>query len=178
MYGGPSSLDLFEPKPELDKRHGEQLPGPVDVLFGNPGPLMRSPFQFARHGQCGAPVSELMPHLAKHVDDLTFLRACNGESNNHAPAVLQMNTGVTRVGRPSVGSWVTYGLGSENQNLPAYVVMHDHRSVPVGGPPNWGAGFLPAAYQGVLFRPTKPALLHLDRPRGMEAKHNRLNSNY
>jgi hypothetical protein len=169
MYGAPSSIDLFDPKPELDKRHGERLPGTVDVLFGNPGPLMRSPFKFKQHGRSGAWVSELFPNLAGQVDELTFLRACTADSNNHAPAVLQMNTGVTRVGRPSAGAWVTYGLGSVNKNLPGYVVMHDHRSVPVGGPPNWGAGFLPAAYQGVMFRPTKTPLLYLDRPDGVEA---------
>jgi hypothetical protein len=165
MYGAPSSIDLFDPKPDLDRRDGQRLPGPVDVLFGNPGPLMRSPFSFQRYGRSGAWVSELFPHLARHVDDLTFLRACTSNSNNHAPAVLQMNTGVTRVGHPSAGAWVTYGLGSPNRNLPGYVVMHDHRAVPVGGPPNWGAGFLPAAYQGVTFRPTKTPLLYLDRPR-------------
>jgi Protein of unknown function (DUF1501) len=173
MYGAPSSIDLFDPKPELDKRDGQRLPGSVDVLFGNPGPLMRSPFTFKQYGRSGAWVSELFPHLAGHVDDLTFLRACTSDSNNHAPAVLQMNTGVTRVGRPSAGAWLTYGLGSANKNLPAYVVMHDHRSVPVGGPPNWGAGFLPASYQGVTFRPTKTPLLYLDRPDDMSSARQR-----
>jgi hypothetical protein len=173
MYGGPSSIDLFDPKPELDRRDGERLPGEVDVLFGNPGPLMRSPFSFQQYGQSGAWVSELYPHIARHVDDLAFLRACKSDSNNHAPAVLQMNTGVTRVGRPSAGAWITYGLGSSNRNLPGYVVMHDHRSVPVGGAPNWGAGFLPAAYQGVTFRPSKTPLLYLDRPAGVDAAHQR-----
>jgi hypothetical protein len=173
MYGGPSSIDLFDPKPELDRRDGEKLPGPVDVLFGNPGPLMRSPFRFRQHGQCGAWVSELFPQLAGCVDDLAFLRACTADSNNHAPAVLQMNTGIPRVGRPSAGAWVSYGLGTANKNLPGYVVMHDHRSVPVGGPPNWGAGFLPASHQGVLFRPAKTPLLYLDRPAGVDAARQR-----
>ena len=173
MYGGPSSLDLFDPKPEVTRRDGQKLPGSVDVFFGNPGPLMRSPFAFKQHGQSGAWVSELYPQLARQVDDLAFLHACTAESNNHGPAVLQMNTGITRLGRPSAGAWVTYGLGSRNRNLPGYVVMHDHRSVPVGGPPNWGAGFLPAAYQGVTFRPSKTPLLYLDRPPGVTAARQR-----
>jgi hypothetical protein len=173
MYGAPSGLDTFDPKPEVTRRHGERLPGKIDVLFGNPGPLMRSPFTFKQYGQSGAWVSELFPNVAQHVDDLTFLRACNANSNNHAPAVLQMNTGVVRVGRPSAGAWVTYGLGSSNRDLPGYVVMHDHRSVPVGGPPNWGSGFLPAAYQGVTFRPGRRPLLYLERPAGVDANRQR-----
>jgi hypothetical protein len=173
MYGAPSGIDTFDPKPEIDRRHGQRLPGKVDVLFGNPGPLMRSPFSFKQYGQTGAWVSELFPNVAKWVDDLTFLKACTANSNNHAPALLEINTGVTRVGRPSAGSWVTYGLGSVNRNLPGYVVMHDHRSVPVGGPPNWGSGFLPAAYQGVTFRPGKRPLLYLDRPAGTNASQQR-----
>ena len=173
MYGAPSAIDTFDPKPEVTKRHGERLPGKVDVFFGNPGPLMRSPFAFKQYGKSGAWVSELFPNVANHVDDITFLRACTANSNNHAPAVLQMNTGVIRVGRPSAGAWVTYGLGSVNRNLPGYVVMHDYRSVPVGGPPNWGAGFLPAAYQGVTFRPGNRPLLYLERPAGVDAARQR-----
>jgi hypothetical protein len=173
MYGAPSGIDTFDPKPELDKRHGQRLPGNVDVFFGHPGPLMRSPFTFKKYGQCGAQVSELFPNVAQHVDKLTFLKACSANSNNHAPAVLQMNTGVIRVGRPSAGAWVTYGLGSVNRNLPGYVVMHDYRSVPVGGAPNWGCGFLPAAYQGVTFRPGRRPLLYLERPAGVDARRQR-----
>jgi hypothetical protein len=173
MYGAPSGIDTFDPKPEVDKRHGQRLAGDVDVFFGHPGPLMRSPFTFKQYGKCGARVSELFPNLAEHVNDLTFLKACTANSNNHAPAVLQMNTGVIRVGRPSAGAWVTYGLGSVNRNLPGYVVMHDHRSVPVGGAPNWGAGFLPAAYQGVTFRPGRRPLLYLERPSDVDAHRQR-----
>jgi hypothetical protein len=173
MYGAPSGIDTFDPKPELDRRHGERLPGKIDVLFGNPGPLMRSPFSFNRYGQSGAWVSELFPNVARHVDEVTFLKACTANSNNHAPALLQMNTGVTRVGRPSAGAWVTYGLGSVNRNLPGYVVMHDYRSVPVGGAPNWGSGFLPAAYQGVPFRPGRRPVLYLERPGSTDATRQR-----
>jgi hypothetical protein len=168
MYGAPCGFDLFDPKPELNKRHGQTLPGDIDVLFGNPGPLLRSPFQFKQYGRSGAWVADVFPHLARCVDDIAFLNACTADSNNHAPAVLQMNTGMTRVGFPSAGSWVTYGLGSANRNLPGYIVMYDPRSVPVGGPPNWSAGFLPAAYQGVTFRPTRSPLLYLDRPAGLD----------
>jgi hypothetical protein len=173
MYGAPSAIDTFDPKPEVTNRHGQRLPGKVDVLFGNPGPLMRSPFTFKQYGKSGAWVSELFPNLANHVDDLTFIRACSANSNNHAPAVLQMNTGVVRPGRPSAGAWVTYGLGSINRNLPGYVVMHDYRSAPVGGAPDWGAGFLPAAYQGVTFRPGQRPLLYLERPPGVDAARQR-----
>jgi hypothetical protein len=173
MYGAPSAIDTFDPKPEVTKRHGQRLPGKVDVLFGNPGPLMRSPFAFKQHGKSGAWVSEQFPNLANHVDDLTFIRACTANSNNHAPAVLQMNTGVVRPGRPSAGAWVTYGLGSVNRNLPGYVVMHDYRSAPVGGAPDWGAGFLPAAYQGVTFRPGQRPLLYMERPPGVDAARQR-----
>jgi hypothetical protein len=105
----------------------------------------------------------LFPNVAKHIDQLAFLRGCTADSNNHAPACLQMNTGMTQIGHPSVGSWVTYGLGSENQNLPGFVVMYDHRSIPVGGPPNWGQGYLPASYQGVTFRPSDSPILYSER---------------
>jgi Protein of unknown function (DUF1501) len=165
MYGGPCGFDLFDPKPEINKRNGQPYPGgKLDVFFGNPGPIMRSPFAFKRHGRCGAWVAEVFPHLARCVDDIAFLKACTADSNNHGPAVLQMNTGMVRLGYPSAGSWVTYGLGSANRNLPGYIVMHDPRSVVVGGPPNWGSAFLPAAYQGVVFRPGKNPILYLDRP--------------
>lgn len=173
MYGAPSGMDTFDYKPELQKRDGQRLPKPPDVLFGNPGPLMRSPFAFKQYGQSGRWVSELFPHLAKQVDLLTFLNGCTADSNNHAPACLQMNTGVTRVGHPSAGAWVTYGLGSMNQNLPGYIVMYDHRSVPVAGPPNWGSGFLPGQYQGVTFRPSDAPLLYSRRPSDLSAERQR-----
>ncbi len=163
MYGAPSGMDTFDYKPELQKRDGEKLPKPPEVLFGNPGPLMKSPFNFKQYGQNGRWVSELFPNIAQQIDQLTFLKGCTADSNNHAPACMQMNTGVTRVGHPSAGAWVTYGLGSANQNLPGYVVMYDHRSVPVAGPPNWGNGFLPARYQGVTFRPSESPLLYSKR---------------
>jgi arylsulfatase A-like enzyme len=128
---------------------------------------MKSPYQFKRHGESGAPVSEVYPHLAKHVDEMTFLYACNSKVQNHVPACYMVNSGITRVGAPCVGSWLTYGLGSENQNLPGYVVMYDHRSAPEGGANLWDAAFLPGENQGVTFRPTKHPLLYLKRPDGL-----------
>ncbi|MFO0936575.1 MAG: DUF1501 domain-containing protein [Gemmataceae bacterium] len=173
MYGAPSGMDTFEYKPELQKRDGQVLPKPPDVLFGHPGPLMKSPFKFSQYGQNGTWVSELFPNVAKHVDELAFLRGCTADSNNHAPACMQMNTGVTRIGHPSAGAWVTYGLGSENQNLPGFMVMYDHRSVPVAGTPNWGNGFLPATYQGVTLRPTDTPLLYSQWDAKMTAERQR-----
>ena len=168
-----TTIDMFDPKPELDKRDGQQPPAIDDVLFGTPGPIMRSPFAFRQHGKTGTRVSELLPALAEHVDELTFLKACTTESSNHGPAMLQMGSGQTRVGHPSVGSWVSYGLGSENRNLPGYVVLYDPRSIPFMGPANWSNGFLPAAYQGVSFRSGKTPVLYLDRPADLPAERQR-----
>jgi hypothetical protein len=168
-----TNIDMFDRKPELDKRHGKRLGETVDVLFGNPGPVMRSPYEFKQYGKSGMWVSELMRHTAEHVDELTFLKACVADSNNHGPALLQMNSGFTRVGYPSAGSWITYGLGSENRNLPGYVVLYDPRGVPINGSPNWSNGFLPAAYQGVQFRSTKTPVLYLDRPGDMAPERQR-----
>jgi hypothetical protein len=166
MFGGPSAFDLFDYKPELQKNHGKKLEGKGEIkaFFGRPGPLMKSPFAFQRHGQSGAWVSELYPTVARHVDNLAFLKAVHCESNNHLPAMLQLSTGMTRVGFPSVGSWVTYGLGSENRDLPGFIVMHDHRAGPVGGAQNWGAGFLPGSFQGVPLRASGAPLLNLTPP--------------
>jgi len=161
MEGGPSGFDLFDPKPDLQQRHGQRMA--IETFFGNPGPLLRSPFEFKQHGQSGAWVSEVYPNVARHVDDIAFVKSCFAESNNHAPAMFQMNTGLTRPGFPSAGSWVTYGLGSENQNLPGFVVLGNQRGSK-GGPLNWSNGFLPSAHQGTLFRNGPNAILNLHRP--------------
>jgi hypothetical protein len=161
MEGGPSGFDLFDPKPELQKRNGQRVGG-IETHFGNPGPLLQSPYQFKQYGESGASVCDAYPNLAKCVDDIAFLKSCWAESPNHAPAMYQMNTGLTRPGYPSVGSWITYGLGSENRNLPGYVVMAP--GVGKGGPSNWGAGFLPSSYQGTLVRSKGQAILNLNRP--------------
>lgn len=163
MEGGPSAVDLFDPKPELQKHHGKQPAESIEVFFGTPGPLMRSPFSFRQYGESGAWVSNLYSNVAKHVDDIAFLKACHAESNNHAPAMFQMNTGMIRPGFPSAGAWVTYGLGSENQNLPGYVVLQNSRGSK-GGPQNWGNGFLPSAHQGTTFRSHGSPILNLQRP--------------
>jgi Protein of unknown function (DUF1501) len=158
MNGGPSHVDTWDHKPELAKRDGQELKGfdPATGFFKDQvGPLMKSPFAFARHGQCGAWVSELFPAMARHVDKMAFLYSCWTDSNNHSPALFKINTGMTRMGFPCLGSWVTYGLGTESQNLPAFVVMYDTlgRGIPKGHSQNWGAGFLPGVYQGTALKP-------------------------
>jgi hypothetical protein len=116
MEGAPSSVDLFDPKPELTKRDGQRIS--IDVFNGNPGPLMKSPFSFQQHGQSGAWVCEKYPNVAKHVDDFAFIKSLYSESNDHVPALYQINTGIARPGFPSAGAWINYGLGNESQNLP------------------------------------------------------------
>jgi hypothetical protein len=169
MYGGVSHVDTFDPKPDLTRHHGKPMnKGKVDVFFGNPGNLMASPYKFKKHGQCGAEVSELYPRLAQTVDDLCLVRSVYTTSNNHSPAIFQMNMGTMRPGNPSLGSWLTYGLGSENENLPAYIVMYDWRGGPIGGAPNWSSGFMPAAYQGTSFRSGNTPIVDLNPPRWVD----------
>ena len=161
MEGAPSSVDLFDPKPELTKRDGQRIT--IDTFNGNPGPLMKSPFSFKQYGQSGAWVCEKYPNVAKHVDDIAFIKSLYSESNDHVPALYQINTGIARPGFPSAGAWITYGLGSESQNLPGYVVLGNTQGVK-GGPLNWSAGFLPTSYQGTLFRSSGAPILNLNRP--------------
>ena len=173
MNGGPSHVDTWDYKPTLTERDGQELKGfdPNTGFFTNQvGPLMKSPFKFARHGQSGAWVSELFPHMAKHVDKMAFLHSCWTDSNNHSPALFKVNTGMARMGFPCLGSWVTYGLGSESQSLPAFVVMYDTlgRGVPKGHSLNWGAGFLPSIYQGTALKPQGEPIDNLSRPAEMK----------
>ena len=165
-YGGPSQVDTFDPKPDLVKRQGEKMTGVGNVVavMGNPGGVMPSPFAFRKYGQCGMDVSELFPNVAEHVDDLALVRSMHALSPAHGPALFQMNTGTILAGAPSVGSWVTYGLGSENENLPGFVVFTDYRGGPINGAPNWGNGYMPAAYQGTPFRPTGAPIVDLKPP--------------
>jgi len=166
-YGGPSQVDLFDPKPELTKRTGEAMPNlDEDPLFKarNPGTLLGSSREFAKHGQSGIEISDLFPNIAKCVDDLAIIRSTYTDSFAHGSGLLQMNTGFLRQGYPSLGSWVTYGLGTVNQNLPAFVVLLDHRGGPISGPPNWSAGFMPAAFQGTQFRTSGDPVLNLSPP--------------
>jgi hypothetical protein len=164
MNGGPSQMDLFDPKPMLDKHHGEayadKLAGEIEFVQ-SAGAIMRSPFKFAQHGKCGAWVSDAMPHLAGVVDDLAFIRSMYTTNLTHEPALYIIHTGKMTTGRPSIGAWVTYGLGSENQNLPAYVVLDDPRGLPINGVENWHAGFLPPVFQGTRFRSTGSPVLNL-----------------
>src|ERR1044071_730650 len=161
MEGAPSSVDLFDPKPELTKRDGQTIS--IDVFNGNPGPLMKSPFSFKQYGESGAWVCDRYPNVAKHVDDFAFIKSLHSESNDHVPALYQINTGIARPGFPSAGAWITYALGSENQDLPGYVVLGNNQGIK-GGPLNCNAGFLPSSYQGTLFRPEGNPILNLNRP--------------
>src|SRR5258705_1611295 len=170
MEGAPSSVDLFDPKPELTKRDGKRID--IDVFNGNPGPLMKSPFSFKQYGQSGAWVCEKYPNVAKHVDDFGFIKSLYTESNDHVPALYQINTGIGRPGFPSAGAWITYGLGSASRNLPGYVVPGNSQGVK-GGPLNWSAGFLPTSYQGTLFRPQGTPILNLTRPEGVSREDQR-----
>ncbi|MEZ5400649.1 MAG: DUF1501 domain-containing protein [Bryobacteraceae bacterium] len=166
-YGGVSHVDTFDPKPLLARRAGEAMTGKGDVVVsqGHPGGLMPSPWKFSKHGQSAMDVSELFPHVAKHVDDIAFIRSMYTRSNDHGPALFQMNTGFVLQGHPSMGSWITYGLGSENENLPGFVVFTDHRGGPIGGAPNWGNGYMPAAYQGTPFRSAGDPIVDLNPPK-------------
>jgi len=166
-YGGVSHMDTFDPKPLLKQRQGEALTGKGDVVAsqGHPGGLMPSFWEFRKHGGCGMDVSELFPHVAKQVDDIAFIRSMYTSSNDHGPALFQMNTGFVLQGHPSMGTWITYGLGSENENLPGFIVFSDHRGGPIGGAPNWGNGYMPAAYQGTQFRSAGEPIVDLHPPK-------------
>ena len=166
MCGGVSHIDTFDPKPALDKYHGQPLPGEGDVQVqqGYPGPIMRSPYEFKKYGRAGIEVSELFPNIGTIVDDMALIRSAVGRSNDHSISHFEWNTGALMPGFPSYGAWIAYGLGTENQNLPAFVVIHDFRGGPYNGPNNWGAGYLPAAYQGTVFRSTGDPILDVRPP--------------
>src|SRR5262245_8133857 len=168
MVGGPSPVDLFDPKPTLTKMHGKPLPEsfgkPVSQFTKGDSPLLASTRKFKKPGKSGLPVSDLMPELATCVDDICVLHSCWCTSTVHAPAMYHLHSGRTGMGYPSLGSWVTYGLGSVSDNLPAYCVLMQPEGTPEGGAPCWGAGFLPAIYQGTLLRRGSSPLLHLKPP--------------
>lgn len=180
--GGPSQMDLFDHKPMLTAKHGEQLPDSVrkgQRLTGMSGhqaslPLVGSPFKFAQHGQSGAWASELAPHMASVADELCFIKTMNTEAINHGPGVTFIQTGSQFPGRPSMGSWLDYGLGSDNENLPSFVVMVTKNK---GGQPLvsrlWGSGFLPSKHQGVRFRSGADPVLYLNDPQGLDRKSKR-----
>ena len=165
MHGGPSHVDLFDPKPDLIRLAGQPLPESFGVVMTRrkvaENPLLKPLMPFVRRGESGLEVSEFLPRIASHADDLCVIRSMHGDSVNHPQSVYQMNTGSILMGRPSVGSWVSYGLGTENQDLPAFVVLPDPGGGVKGGPPAWGCGYLPTNYQGVTMRPGPQPILHL-----------------
>jgi hypothetical protein len=173
MAGGPSQLELWDYKPKLAELNGQPIPDSylqgkrfafMDTSFKNRSTLLGTKRKFSRHGQTGAWVSELFPHAATIVDDVTLLKSCQTNLFNHAPAKLFMNTGSGQFGRPSMGSWVTYGLGSESQDLPGFVVLQSGSRGPRGGAINWASGFLPTTYQGVPLRSGGDPILNLRTP--------------
>lgn len=168
MVGGPSQIDLFDPKPELIRLNGQPLPPsfgkPVSQFTKGDTPLLGSTRKFQKHGKSGIEVSDLLPNLAECVDDICFLRSCWCTSTVHAPAMYEMHSGRTLMGHPSLGSWVSYGLGSTNENLPAYCVLLQPEGTPEGGAPCWSNAYLPAVYQGTLLRRGANPLLHLKPP--------------
>jgi hypothetical protein len=172
MAGAPSHLELFDYKPQLARFDGT-LP-PPDLIKGyraafiNPSSKLLGPkFKFSRHGRSGAELSELLPRLAEVVDEIAIVKSMATDAFNHAPAQIFMNTGFQQFGRPSFGSWTTYGLGSESRELPGFVVLNSGKKGPSGGNSNWGSGFLPTVYQGVQFRSGGDAVLYLSSPRGV-----------
>src|SRR5947208_1381257 len=173
MAGGPSHLELFDNKPELAKWDGK-LPPPellkdYRAAFINPNSKLLGPkFKFARHGQSGAELSELLPHLATVADELCVVKSMVTDAFNHAPAQIFLSTGAQQFGRPSLGAWTLYGLGSESKDLPGFVVFSTGDKGPSGGNSNWGSGFLPTLYQGVQFRTGGDPVLYLSNPRGVD----------
>jgi hypothetical protein len=166
MQGGPSHLDLLDPKPLLAKYDGKPFPGAVkyDNAAQASSKVLASPWKFRKHGGCGTEVSELLPHLGGVVDDITVLRSVHTDVNNHGQSIYALHTGANTAGRPVLGSWLTYGLGSVSRNLPAYVVLTDPASLPVLGVHNWTNGWLPSLYQGTVVRPKEPRVQNLDPP--------------
>ncbi|MCA9058518.1 MAG: DUF1501 domain-containing protein, partial [Planctomycetaceae bacterium] len=175
VNGGPSHVDTWDYKPALEKYDGKELEGfdRFTGFFANSvGGLMKSPFQFTPRGECGKMVSEIFPHLGEHVDRMAFIHSGYTESNNHSPALFMMNCGTPQMGRPCVGSWVTYGLGSESNDLPAFLVMSDplDRGLPKGNAANWSAGFLPGAFQGTWLKPKGVPIDNLVPPAQMTSE--------
>jgi Protein of unknown function (DUF1501) len=173
MAGAPSQLDLFDPKPALVAHDGEEIPGELiqgeRFAFIKKAPkLLASPFRFRKHGQSGAEISELLPNLAKVADEIAIVRSMHTTQFNHAPAQIFMNTGHQVIGRPSLGSWLSYGLGNESRDLPAFVVLVSGENNPDGGKSCWGSGFLPTVHQGVEFRSTGEPVLFVSNPDGVD----------
>ncbi|MDB6121483.1 MAG: hypothetical protein JWQ71_476 [Pedosphaera sp.] len=178
MEGAPSQLDLFDYKPKLAELNmkpcpEEMIKGERFAFIKGVPKILATPHKFARHGKCGMELSELLPHLASVADDITLVRSMVTDAFNHAPAQIFLNSGSTQIGRPSMGSWLNYGLGSESQDLPGFVVMLSGGGQPSGGSACWGSGFLPTVYQGVQFRSQGDPVLFLSNPPGMTAQDRR-----
>lgn len=170
MHGAPSQIDTWDYKPELRQRDGQTLQGfdqSTGFFAGAGGPIMQSPFRWKQHGESATWVSDLFPHVSQHVDDMALVYSCFAHENNHSPAQFQMNTGMARMGFPCVGSWITYGLGSQNQNLPGFLVMYDSRGrgLPKSRASAWGAGFLPGVFQGTAINSHGAPIDNLIPPR-------------
>ena len=169
--GGCSHIDTFEHKPALEKWHGKPLPGEESFVSfqGKNGNLMKSPWTFVPSGESGKKISGLLPHLGKLADDMAFIHSMTSKTNTHGPACVMMNTGFVVEGFPSAGAWTSYALGSENDNLPTYVTIPDVRGIPPAGPANWGAGFLPAEHQAIVFNAAE-GIRNLERPASVSAE--------
>jgi len=177
MEGGPSHLDTFDPKPVLNKLDGQKLPPsfkmPILAMGESNAPLLASRRRWKQHGESGLWVSDWFEHVAQHVDDLAIIQSCVSDGINHAGGTCQMNTGSIFGGRPSLGAWINYALGTENENLPGLVVIKDSAANPVNGVRNWGNGFMPAIYQGVEFNSEGVPIKYLDNPKGVNAERQR-----
>src|SRR5215212_5396017 len=177
MEGGPSHMDTFVPKPKLNELAGQRLPDSFGKVLTSMGehrsPLLGSKRTWKQHGQSGTWVSDWLPHTAECVDDIAVIRSCWADGINHSSGVCQMNTGSILAGRPSLGSWVTYGLGSVNEDLPAFVVMQDNATQIVNGPRNWGAGFMPALYQGIRIQGGSEPIPNLNTPEAITPEQQR-----
>ena len=167
QHGGPSHMDLTDPKPELTKYSGTDYKEDIHFSFVNEASkkLFGSPFRFKAHGQCGTELSELLPHTAEIVDDICLIRSMHTGANGHEVSIRYFHGGIPGVlGRPTLGSWLVYALGTESQNLPAYMVLTDPGGLPVDGVTNWANGFMPAMFQGTVLRPKEPRILNLEPP--------------
>ena len=167
MNGAPSHVDTFDPKPTLEKYAGQTIPAEMKFINSGGramGKLTPACRPFKACGQSGIPISDFFPKLREHADKMAVIRSCHTDTHAHGSALVQMNTGKPLIGRPSLGSWVVYGLGTENQDMPGYVVLLDKRGGPIGGQPNWSSGFMPASFQGTLFRPVGNPILDLAVP--------------
>lgn len=178
QHGGPSHMDLTDPKPELSRMHGKDYEGEIQYSFveGASKKLFGTPWKFSRRGECGTQISELLPHLGEIVDDICLIRSMHTGANGHEVSIRYFHGGIPAVlGRPTLGSWLVYALGSESQNLPAYMVLTDPGGLPVDGVYNWSNGFMPPLFQGTVLRPKEPRILNLDPPEHLQGRLQRQN---